>query len=74
MGLMALLNIFLPKERRSLGSSRAVPEFFLAWSWIGGVVINIFHFDRPGVAFLGGSALGALVIWYFISVKYGRRD
>jgi hypothetical protein len=26
------------------------------------------------VAFLGGSALGALVIWYFISVKYGRRD
>jgi putative membrane protein len=74
MGLMALLNIFLPKERRSLGSSRAVPEFFLAWSWIGGIVINIFHFDRPGVAFIGGSALGALVIWYFISVKYGRRD
>jgi hypothetical protein len=26
------------------------------------------------VAFIGGSALGALVIWYFISVKYGRRD
>jgi len=74
MGLMALLNIFLPKERRSLGSSRAVPEFFLAWSWIGGMVINIFHFDRPGVAFLGGLALGALVIWYFLSVKYGRRD
>ncbi|MBM3655963.1 MAG: carotenoid biosynthesis protein [Actinobacteria bacterium] len=74
MGLMALLDIFLPKKRRSFGSSRAVPEFFLAWSWIGGIAINTFHFDRPGVALIGGTALGALVIWYSLSVKYGRRD
>ena len=74
MGLMAILNIALPKERRSLGSSRAVPEFFLFWSWLSGVIANIFFFDRPGVAFIGGITLGALVAWYFLSVKFGRTD
>jgi putative membrane protein len=74
MGLMALLNILLPKERRSLGASRAVPEFFLAWSLIGGIVANAFFFDRPGVAFFAGSALGLYVLAYFISVRFGRRD
>lgn len=74
MGLMAILNIALPKERRSLGSSRAVPEFFLFWSWSSGVIVNLFFFDRPGVAFIGGLTLGALVAWYFLSVKFGRSD
>jgi putative membrane protein len=74
MGLMALLHFALPRERRSLGSSRAVPEFFLAWTWIGGIVANLFFFDRPGVALLGGIALGALVVSYFLAVRYGRRD
>jgi len=74
MGLMALLNLALPKERRLLGASRAVPEFFLFWSWIGGIVANLFFFDRPGLAFLGGISLGAIVIWYFLSVRFGRND
>lgn len=74
MGLMALLNFALPRERRSLGSSRAVPEFFLAWTWISGIIANLFFFDRPGVAFLGGLALGSVVVSYFLAVRYGRRD
>lgn len=74
MGLMALLNIALPRERRSLGASRAVPEFFLAWTWIGGIIVNVFYFDRPGVAFFAGTALGILVISYYVSVRFGRRD
>ncbi len=74
MGLMALLHLLLPSERRSLGSSRAVPEFFLAWTWIGGVVANLFYFDRPGVALFGGFALGIVVVSYFLSVRFGRRD
>lgn len=74
MGLMALLNIALPRERRSLGASRAVPEFFLAWSWLGGIIVNLFYFDRPGVAFFAGSALGLIVISYYLSVRFGRRD
>ena len=74
IGLMALLNVALPRERRSLGSSRAVPEFFLAWTWIGGIIANLFYFDRPGVAFIGGVGLGVVVIGYFLSVRFGRRD
>ena len=74
MGLMAILNILLTKERRSFGASRAVPEFFLAWSLIGGIVANAFFFDRTGVAIFAGSALGLYVLAYFISVRFGRRD
>lgn len=74
MGLMALLHLFLPSERRSLGSSRAVPEFFLTWTWIGGMIANLFYFDRPGVAFVGGVGLGIIVVSYFLSVRFGRRD
>ena len=74
MALMALLNFALPKERRSLGSSRAVPEFFLLWIWLGGIIANLFFFDRPGVAFIAGIALGVIVIWYALSVKFGRND
>ena len=74
IGLMALLDKALPKERRSMGISRAIPEIFLFWSWISGIIGNLFFFDRPGVAVLGGTALGIIVIWYFLAVKFGRSD
>jgi putative membrane protein len=74
IGLMALLDKALPKERRSMGISRAIPEIFLFWSWISGIIGNLFFFNRPGVAFLGGTVLGIIVIWYFLAVKFGRSD
>jgi putative membrane protein len=74
MGLMAILDRALQKERRSVGKSRAIPEIFLFWSWISGVIGNLYFFDRPGVALVGGIALGVIVIWYFLAVKFGRSD
>jgi uncharacterized membrane protein len=74
IGLMAILNLALPRERRLLGASRAVPEFFLVWSWIGGIIVNLFWFDRPGIAFFAGTLLGIFVLTYVISVRFGRRD
>lgn len=74
MGLMALLNIALPRERRSMVPSRTVPILFLFWSWLSGIIANIFFFDRPGVAFLGGVFLGSLVTWYFLAIRFGRSD
>jgi putative membrane protein len=74
MGLMAILDRFIQKERRSIGVSRAIPEIFLFWSWISGIIGNLFFFDRPGVALIGGFALGIIVIWYFLAVKFGRSD
>lgn len=74
MGLMALLNFVMPRERRAHIESRFVPILFFFWSWISGVIANIFFFDRPGVAFLGGIALGFIALWYYFSVRFGRRD
>ena len=74
MGLMAILHFALPSNRRSLGASRAVPEFFLFCTWASGVIANIVFFDRPGVAFMGGTFLGILIAWYVISVRFGRND
>ncbi len=74
MGLMAILDRLIQKERRSVGVSRAIPEIFLFWSWVSGVIGNLFFFDRPGVALIGGIALGIIVFWYFLAVKFGRSD
>ena len=74
MGLMALLHLLLPRERRAQGPSRAVPEIFLLWTLIGGVIANLFYFDRPGIAFFAGIAMAIVVIPYFIAVQLGRND
>ena len=73
IALISLLNLVLPKDRRA-HASRSIPELFVAWTWVSGIIINIFFFDRPGVAFVAGSALGALLLWYYLSIRYGRRD
>lgn len=54
IALMGLLNILLPKEQRKYGSSLIATDIFLAWSWFGGIVSNLFFFSRPGVALFGG--------------------
>jgi putative membrane protein len=54
IALMAILNFFLPKEHRKYGSSLIAVDIFLAWSWFGGIISNLFFFDRPGVALFGG--------------------
>ena len=71
--LMLLLNLALPRDRRR-HASRNVPELFVAWTWLSGVIANLFFFDRPGVAFFAGMALGVIVIWHFIATRFGRSD
>jgi len=71
--LMGLLNLALPRDRRS-HPSRNLPELFVAWTWISGIIANIFFFDRSGVAFFAGLALGVIVIWHFVAVRFGRSD
>ncbi len=72
MGLMALLNVALPKERRKVGTSLVAVDLFLAWSWFSGVIGNLFFFDRPGVALLAGLIYGALLVPYALSRWLGR--
>jgi putative membrane protein len=71
MGLMAILNLALRKDRRKVATSTAVPDFFLMWTWFSGVVGNIFFFDRPGVALIGGVVFGLVLLPYIFLLRFG---
>jgi putative membrane protein len=71
MGLMAILNLVLRKDRRKVATSTAVPDFFLMWTWFSGVVGNLFFFDRPGVALVGGVAFGLVLLPYLFQLRFG---
>jgi len=44
----------------------------LAWTFFGGVVSNLFFFDRPGIAFFGGIAFALFFLPYAFSRWLGR--
>ena len=70
--LMAILNFSLPKDQRKYGSSLLASDIFLAWSWFGGIVSNLFFFDRPGVALFGGFFYTLALAPYFFARWLGR--
>lgn len=72
MGLMALLNLVLPRERRKKSAEFTVVDLFLGWTFLSGVIGNIFFFHRPGVAFVGGLVLGIILAPYAFSRWFGR--
>jgi len=74
MGLIALLHLVLPKERRKVGPSSVVPDIFLLWTLLSGIVGNLFFFHRPGIAGIGGLLFGAVMAPYFFSITLGRPD
>ena len=71
MGLMAILNLALRKDRRKVATSTAVPDFFLMWTWFSGVVGNLFFFDRPVVALIGGVVFGLVLLPYIFLLRFG---
>jgi putative membrane protein len=71
MGLMAILNLALRKDRRKVATSTAVPDFFLMWTWFSGVVGNLFFFDRPGVALIGAVVFGLVLLPYIFLLRFG---
>ena len=72
ISLMAILNISLPKEQRKYGSSLIAIDIFLAWSWFGGVISNLFFFNRPGVALFGGLFYTLALAPYLFTRWLGR--
>ena len=70
--LMSLLHLVLPRQRRRAGSETTVADIFLTWTWISGIIANLFFFSRPGIAFIGGVALGIIVVPYLISQWFAR--
>lgn len=70
--LMALLHLVLPRDRRKQSASYSAVDIFLIWTWFAGVVSNLFFFNRPGIALLGGSIYGIFLTPYLFSRWLGR--
>ena len=74
MGLIALLHVILPKERRKAGVNSTIPDIFLGWTLFSGVVGNLFFFDRSGIALLGGVAFTLWIAPYLFVISFGKPD
>jgi uncharacterized membrane protein len=72
MGLMALLNLLLPGERRKKSADFTVVDLFLGWTFVAGIIGNLFFFHHPGVAFMGGLSFGLVLAPYAFSRWFGR--
>ena len=72
MALIALLHLALPRERRKVPASFGAIDLYLTWVYLSSIIGNIFFFDRPGVALIGGIAFGALLIPYALNRWLGR--
>lgn len=72
MALIAILHLALPRERRKQSASNSAVDFFLIWTWFGGVVSNLFFFERPGISLLFGATFGVFLAPYLFSRWLGR--
>lgn len=74
MGLIAILNAVLPRDRRKGSLGTLVPNFMLAWVFISGLIGNLFFFHHPGLAVFGGAILLVLLLPYAFMLKFSRPD
>ena len=72
MTLIAILHQVLPRDRRKSSASFGAVDVWLTWTFFGGVVSNLFFFDRPGIAFIFGLTFGAILAPYIFSRWLGR--
>ncbi len=72
MALIAILHLALPRDRRKVSAGFAAIDIFLIWTWLAGVISNLFFFDRPGIAFLFGLTFGAVLAPFIFSRWLGR--
>lgn len=72
MGLIALLHISLPRERRKQGAEFTAVDIFLSWTLFSGVVGNLFFFNRPGVALFAGSIFALALAPYAFARWLGQ--
>lgn len=72
MGLIALLHIALPRERRKQGAEFAAIDIFLGWTLFSGVIGNIFFFHRPEIALFAGIVFSIVLMPYAFARWLGR--
>ena len=66
IGLLDLLG-------RAVGPMTPQPIALWLWTWIGGIVANLFFLDRPSVALVGGIAMGLVGVPAAVAAVGGPR-
>ena len=74
MGLMALLHLALPRDRRKKSINSLAPDILLFWSFFSGVVGNIFFFHHPQIAAFAGALFGLYLLPYIFQLRFGRPE
>jgi len=72
MGLIGILHLILPHDRRKIGASFVAVDSYLVWILFSGVVGNLFFFHRPGIALFAGAVFGITLAPYFFTRWLGR--
>lgn len=72
MGLMALLHLALPRERRKQGAEFTAVDIFLIWTFASGIVGNLFFFERPEVAVFAGAVFALALAPYALARWLGK--
>lgn len=72
MGLIAILNVVLPRERRKQGANSRAVDIFLTWTLFAGFIGNLFFFDRLGIAVFAGAIYLIIFSMYIFSRWFGR--
>lgn len=72
MGLIAILHLILPRDRRRVGASFSAVNTYLVWALFSGIVGNLVFFDRLGIALFAGAIFGAVLTPYFFTRWLGR--
>ena len=69
--LLASVTLILLLEwlLASQSAPEGVPALLWTWTWIGGVVANVFFFDKPWVALWGGIVMGVVTAPYLIALR-----
>lgn len=72
MGLIGILHLILPRDRRKVGASLSAIDIFLIWALFSGIVGNLLFFDRPGIALFAGGVFGVVLTPYLFTRWLGR--
>ena len=74
LGLFALLHALTPKERLKDGATSVLPNLFLIWALVGGIIGNLYFFHRVGLAFFGGALFALVLAPYSFLLRFGRPE
>jgi putative membrane protein len=75
-GLVSLVLMLvldrLPRRRTDGGTGDGVPALLFLWTYVSGVLLNVFFLHRTGVALWGGIAMGLVALPYAYALWTGR--